>query len=107
MLYSAPMRTSIRALLFDFDGLILDTETPDVQAWRSLCSAYGFEQLGDLWLQNVGLWGNRESDPIAHLHDLTHGSVELETLRKRHNDESNALLAAEPVRAGVKEMLAA
>ena len=25
---------AVRALIFDFDGLILDTETPDLMAWR-------------------------------------------------------------------------
>jgi len=31
----------IQGLIFDFDGLILDTETPDLTAWMSIYSKYG------------------------------------------------------------------
>jgi len=31
----------IRALIFDFDGLILDTETTDLQSWQETYLEYG------------------------------------------------------------------
>ena len=31
----------IRALIFDFDGLILDTEVPDYQAWQEVYAEHG------------------------------------------------------------------
>jgi len=34
---------TIRGLIFDFDGLILDTETPDVIAWIKIFKKYGQE----------------------------------------------------------------
>jgi hypothetical protein len=30
----------IEALIFDFDGLILDTEVPEYQSWAELCDAH-------------------------------------------------------------------
>ena len=30
---------TIKALVFDFDGLILDTEVPIYQSWRELCQS--------------------------------------------------------------------
>jgi putative hydrolase of the HAD superfamily len=39
---------SIRALLFDFDGLILDTETPDVEVWEAIYAEHGFEYPGKI-----------------------------------------------------------
>ena len=35
----------IRGLVFDFDGLILDTEWPDYLAWREMILRYGHESL--------------------------------------------------------------
>ena len=32
---------TIKGLIFDFDGLILDTETPDVIAWMEIFRKYG------------------------------------------------------------------
>ena len=34
---------TIKSLLFDFDGLILDTETLEIDIWKSTYSEFGFE----------------------------------------------------------------
>jgi HAD superfamily hydrolase (TIGR01509 family) len=101
------MNRSIRALLFDFDGLILDTETPEFDIWMRIYAEYGFIYPMDLGRQNVGLWGNRAFDPVAHLHELTHDSFDMDALRRRHFEESAVLIAAQPVRPGVLEYMAA
>lgn len=44
----------MRALVFDFDGLILDTETPEVAEWRRLFRAHGTEFPDSWWMQNTG-----------------------------------------------------
>ncbi len=101
------MLTPIRALLFDFDGLILDTETPELHVWQRIYAEYGFEYPQDLWSQNVGMWANAGFDPVRHLHELTRDSLDLEALRRRHRAESDLLIAREPVGAGVQDYLAA
>ena len=45
---------TIRALIFDFDGLILDTEEPVYRSWREVYKAHGVELPFDLWVQIVG-----------------------------------------------------
>jgi HAD superfamily hydrolase (TIGR01509 family) len=99
------MANSIRALLFDFDGLILDTETPELGVWKTIYAEHGFEYPMQLGSQNVGLWGNSAFDPVAYLHELTRDSLDTEAIRKRHHDESAVLIAREPVRAGVQDYL--
>lgn len=42
------------AVIFDCDGLIVDTETPDYLAWTALYARYGWEFPRDRWLQNIG-----------------------------------------------------
>jgi hypothetical protein len=44
----------IKALIFDFDGLILDTETAELQAWQELFAEHGQELNLDLWADVVG-----------------------------------------------------
>lgn len=44
----------IHAVIFDLDGLILDSETPEVLAWQDTYARHGLEFPVDQWLQNVG-----------------------------------------------------
>jgi HAD superfamily hydrolase (TIGR01509 family) len=108
MLYFSAMITPIRALLFDFDGLILDTETPEVNVWKSIYAEHGFRYPADLWAQNIGMWPHDSGfDPARHLRELTQDSPDEEALRARHRKESDVLIEGEPVGEGVSEYLAA
>src|SRR5204862_8032203 len=44
----------IRALVFDFDGLILDTEEPVYRSWLEVYQAHGEELPFERWVQIVG-----------------------------------------------------
>ena len=46
--------TSIRALIFDFDGLILETEGPVYQSWLELYRSYGFDLPFSTWATLIG-----------------------------------------------------
>lgn len=55
----------LRALIFDFDGTLLDTETHEFRRWQALYARHGRElELAD-WQQGVGTWG--AFDPWAGL----------------------------------------
>jgi len=43
----------LKALIFDFDGLILDTETPEVLVWQSIYKEHGFELPVDEWRRQL------------------------------------------------------
>ncbi len=55
-----------RAVLFDFDGLIVDTETPEYLAWRAVYARRGLQFPLALWLRNVGR-NDRPFDPLGPL----------------------------------------
>ncbi|RLC99805.1 MAG: haloacid dehalogenase [Chloroflexi bacterium] len=56
----------LRGILFDFDGLILDTEMPIFQAWKRKFREYGQELLLEEWAQILGK-SNQELGPIEGL----------------------------------------
>ena len=44
----------IRAVVFDFDGLIVDTETPLIDAYAAVHQAHGVAFDRTLFIRNVG-----------------------------------------------------
>jgi len=53
-----------RAVLFDFDGLIVDTEMPEYLAWQALYARHGLTFPMASWLKNVGR-NDRPFDPFG------------------------------------------
>lgn len=45
---------SIEAIIFDFDGVIIDTETPDFETWRVCFRERGLDLTPELWAERVG-----------------------------------------------------
>ncbi len=97
----------IKSLIFDFDGLILDTETPEVEVWKTIYAEYGFDFPAELWAPIVGGYGISNFDAAQHLHDLKGDSLDVQALRQRHQRESTALILQQPVREGVRDYLEA
>jgi len=95
----------IRALIFDFDGLILDTETPEVEVWKTIYAEHGQAYPREYWCQTIGGWGLSNFDPAAALQDLMPMGLDLESLRTRHRTESDSLIQGAPVMPGVHEIL--
>jgi len=61
----------IQALIFDFDGLILDTETPEVQIWQELYAREGQEFPLEEWVRTVVGSAVANLDPVRRLESLT------------------------------------
>ena len=96
----------IQAIIFDFDGLILDTETPDYQAWQEVYQAYGLELDIEQWGSIVGGDGASSFEPIDDL-DAKVGPIDREAIRARHRTRDQALIAAQPIMPGVVDYLKA
>jgi putative hydrolase of the HAD superfamily len=74
----------IKGFIFDFDGLILDTETPHLQAWQEVFAEYGERiQLED-WLRLIGT-GPVDYDPGIDLFNRLNGNVDLKSVRNQVN----------------------
>lgn len=55
----------LRALVFDFDGTILDTESAEFRRWQEFYRRHGLTLELELWQQGIGTWGG--FDPWAAL----------------------------------------
>lgn len=64
------MPARIRALAFDFDGIILDSETLDYEAWQEVFQRHGCSLDEERWRENVGVVAP-VFDVGAHLAELT------------------------------------
>jgi len=95
----------IRAFLFDFDGLIVDTELPSRAGWEWLYRRHGHELPRDRWATLVGTIG-AEFDPMAHLEELVGAPLEREVLDRERAAHEVSLIEAEELRPGIAEYLA-
>ena len=95
----------LKALIFDFDGLILDTETPEVLVWQSIYREHGFELPVHEWEKTIGGYGISTFDAADHLALLTQGRLDAVSSRLRYRNEADALIHASAVMPGVMEMI--
>jgi HAD superfamily hydrolase (TIGR01509 family) len=95
----------LKALIFDFDGLILDTETPEVLVWQSIYKDHGFELPLHEWEQTIGGYGISNFDAAEHLSVLSSGRLDSVTLRSRYRKEADAMIHANPILPGVISMI--
>ena len=95
----------LKAILFDFDGLILDTETPEYLTWQGIYREHGFELPHEEWGRIIGGYGLSDFDAAGHLALLSQGRLDPVSLRARHSVESLALIHAQPILPGVLDIL--
>jgi HAD superfamily hydrolase (TIGR01509 family) len=96
---------AIRGLLFDFDGLLVDTETPSRLVWEELYREHGHELPQDQWATLVGTIG-APFDPFGHLEELVGEALDEEALTTRRQARELELIDLEDLRPGVEEYFA-
>jgi HAD superfamily hydrolase (TIGR01509 family) len=58
----------VSAVVFDFDGVILETELPQYLAWREIWSEFGHDLPLEVWAGSVGTYKNPNAfDPFRDL----------------------------------------
>jgi len=95
----------VNALIFDFDGLILDTETPEYNVWQAMYREHGFELPHEEWGRIIGGYGISKFDAANHLSSLSQGRLDSGSLRHRHRSESDEITLAQPVLPGVLDII--
>ena len=96
---------AIRGLLFDFDGLLVDTEGPSRLVWEELYRDHGHELPHDRWATLIGTL-DEPFDPIVHLEELVGTALDRDLIEMRRRARESELIELEDLRPGVEDYLA-
>ena len=95
---------AIRALVFDFDGLILDTEGPVLTAWQEEFEAHGCLPLTlEEWALEIGTTGGL--DLVGMMRTRATRPFDEDVMHERRRARVRELLAHETSRPGVRDWL--
>ena len=94
----------IRAVVFDFDGLILETEGPSLDSWIEIYREYGFEVPLDRWHDDIG--SDRGFEPVDYLSALVGEGLDRVATQQRRDQRKNELIEALDLMEGVRDYLA-
>lgn len=94
----------IRAIIFDFDGLILDTESPIYHSWQVVYQEHGQQLPFELWATVIGTY-EEPFDPYVHLEELLGCSLDKEPLLAKRRAHELQLITQQPVLPGVAAYL--
>lgn len=94
----------IRGLIFDFDGLILDTETPVFQSWLELFQEHGCQLTIADWADYIGQ-AEASFDFLVHLERQLGRPVDRKTLSGPRRERETQLIDQQSIRHGVRHYL--
>jgi len=94
----------IRALIFDFDGLILETEGPIFESWSQVYASYGQTLPKEQWVQLIGTWDNL-FNPAAHLEHLLQRQLDWPLIESQRARREQELVRQQPILPGVVDYL--
>ena len=94
----------IQALIFDFDGLIIETEKPIFQSWQEIYRSYGCELPFSSWLTIIGT-ANDYFDPFIELERQLGARVDHKAIERLRKPREKTLTNAQPILPGVMDYL--
>lgn len=88
----------LAAVLFDFDGLLVDTETPGFESWRTVYRRFGVELSRERWVEAIGT--HDHFDPAAELAEQVDGEVDRRSVVAARRALHTALVEEQQLRPG-------
>jgi HAD superfamily hydrolase (TIGR01509 family) len=94
---------TLSAIILDFDGLIVDTETPIFEAWSAAFARRGQELRLEEWQHALGTY--RGFDPCGRLSELVGEKLDRDALEREVREPYLAACEAQPLLPGVVDLL--
>lgn len=94
----------VKAFILDFDGLIVDTETPWFYAFRDIYKEHGLELGLELWSKNVGT-SFEEFHPFLYLEQVLQKPIDHDHIKLLSEQKYEAYLGQAAILPGVHELL--
>ena len=94
----------IDTLIFDFDGVIIDTETPDFATWQEVFRGHGVELERDWWTWFIG-GSSRRMDICGLLEELTGRGVDCDSLMRERRRKYVEVVESNPLLPGVVDYI--
>jgi HAD superfamily hydrolase (TIGR01509 family) len=91
------------AVIFDFDGLILDTETPILEVWQAVYRDHGCDLGIDVWQHALGTVNG--FDPFRDLAERTGRTFDRDAMLKDIQERNWARCECQPLLPGVMDVL--
>lgn len=94
----------MRAVVFDFDGLIVDTETPVFAAWSAVFRDHGEELSQELWQSVIG-HGPGYWDPVAELEARLGRPLDRDVVQAGRRRRELGIAFDQPALPGVRDWI--
>jgi HAD superfamily hydrolase (TIGR01509 family) len=91
---------AMQGFVFDFDGLILDTETPLFNTYKRVFAEYGYNLTLQEWSRIIGT-GHTVYDPLDHLVQVAGDHHDRSAFARRIDREVGEILQSQPAMPGV------
>lgn len=93
----------LQAVIFDFDGLLADTEQPEFEAWQRIYETLGHKLTHEVWARAVGYAS--VFDPKADLEERTGRQLDWTALDEQRRQEKERLMEQLSALPGAAELV--
>lgn len=94
----------LQGLIFDFDGLILDTELPEYQSWQEIFQEHGRTLPLPVWATRVGT-SSSVFDPYVYLEEQLGSFIDRQAVQAKHRQRCRELQRDQDALPGVRQCI--